>query len=48
MEVLDIDGDTCFIKYQGSLPIRMGVEAAVKDRFPGIKTVSFMDYEDAE
>lgn len=46
--MLDIEGSKCVVKYKGSLPIRMGVEAAIKDRFPGITQVEILDMEDAE
>lgn len=41
VEVVSIDTTTgiCQVKYQGPPPIGMGIQAAIKDKFPDIKQV---------
>lgn len=41
VEVVSIDtaAGICQVKYQGPPPIGMGIQAAIKDKFPDIKQV---------
>lgn len=41
VEVTSVDTATgeCQVKYQGPAPIGMGIQAAIKDKFPDIKQV---------
>mmetsp|Transcript_14764 Transcript_14764/g.47040 ORF Transcript_14764/g.47040 Transcript_14764/m.47040 type:complete len:152 (+) Transcript_14764:260-715(+) len=48
VNVVSLEGDTCTLQFRGPPPIRMGIEAAIKDKFPDIKKVVMEDYpEDA-
>lgn len=38
-QVLEVGGGVAKLKFGGPAPIGMGVQAAIKDRFPDIKTV---------
>ena len=41
VEVVSVDAvkGECQVKYQGPAPIGMGIQAAIKDKFPDIKEV---------
>ncbi len=38
-QVLEVGGGVAKLKFGGPAPIGMGVQAAIKDRFPDIRTV---------
>ena len=40
-EILSVEGGTCTIKFVGPTPIRQGIQAAIKDKFPAITEVVF-------
>jgi len=40
-EIVSVAGNTCRVKYTGPAPIRQGVQAAIKDKFPTITEVVF-------
>ncbi len=42
VEVLAVDDGTCEVKYEGPLPIGMGLQAAIKDKFPDIRVVELL------
>ena len=39
MQVLTVEQGVCTVRFNGPPPIGMGVQAAIKDKFPDIKTV---------
>ena len=39
MQVLTVEQGVCTVSFDGPAPIGMGVQAAIKDKFPDIKTV---------
>ena len=39
MQVLEVKGGKCRVKYEGPPPIAMGIQAAIKDKFGDIKEV---------
>ena len=41
-QVLGIEGDECRVRFDGPPPIGMGVKAAIKDKFPDIRTVTLV------
>jgi NFU1 iron-sulfur cluster scaffold homolog, mitochondrial len=43
MQVLEVGQGTCKVEYVGPKPIGMGVQAAIKDKFPDIRTVLLVD-----
>ncbi len=42
MQVLSVEQGVCTVKFDGPQPIGMGVQAAIKDKFPDIKTVELV------
>lgn len=44
VEVLSVDSRTgvCEVKYSGPAAVGMGVQAAIKDKFPTLKTVTLV------
>lgn len=42
MQVVGIEGDECRVRFDGPPPIGMGVKAAIKDKFPDIRTVTLV------
>ncbi len=42
VEVLAVDDGTCEVKYEGPAPIGMGIQAAIKDKFPDIRVVKLL------
>ena len=39
LQVLKVEDGVCTVSYQGPAPIGMGIQAAIKDKFPDIRTV---------
>eukprot|EP00252_Welwitschia_mirabilis_P013614 TRINITY_DN29968_c0_g1_i1.p1 TRINITY_DN29968_c0_g1~~TRINITY_DN29968_c0_g1_i1.p1 ORF type:complete len:241 (+),score=57.29 TRINITY_DN29968_c0_g1_i1:181-903(+) len=39
VEVISVQGENCHVKYDGPAPIGMGIQAAIKDKFPDIANV---------
>ncbi|KAL0051688.1 hypothetical protein WJX82_000278 [Trebouxia sp. C0006] len=42
VEVLAVDDGICEVKYEGPAPIGMGIQAAIKDKFPDIRVVELL------
>ncbi|KAK9833449.1 hypothetical protein WJX81_006415 [Elliptochloris bilobata] len=42
VQVLGVEGDECRVRFDGPPPIGMGVKAAIKDKFPDIRTVTLV------
>ena len=42
VEVLAVGDGICKVKYKGSAPIGMGIQAAIKDKFPDIRVVELL------
>lgn len=42
VEVLAVSRGVCEVKYEGPAPIGMGIQAAIKDKFPDIKDVKLL------
>ena len=42
-DVLEVAPPTCRLKYVGPAPIRQGIQAAIKDKFPTILEVEFAE-----
>ena len=40
MQVLSVENGVCIVDYDGPPPIGMGIQAAIKDKFPDIRTVT--------
>ncbi|CAL8472276.1 g11818 [Coccomyxa elongata] len=45
VQVLLVEGGVCKVQFGGPAPIGMGVQAAIKDKFPDIKTVELVNPE---
>lgn len=43
VEVLKVEDGICELRFSGPAPISKGIQAAVKDKFPDIKEISFVD-----
>ncbi|KDP28290.1 hypothetical protein JCGZ_14061 [Jatropha curcas] len=43
VEVLSVEGDECRVKYSGPESIGSGIKAAIKEKFPDIMNVVFVD-----
>ncbi len=43
VEVLAVGGGICEVKYEGSAPISMSIQAAIKDKFPDIRVVELLE-----
>jgi len=43
VQVLELTGGVCSVKYEGPPPIAMGIKAAIRDKFPDVKEVTFVD-----
>ena len=39
VEVLSVDSGVCKVRFKGPRPISMGIQAAIKDKFPDITSV---------
>ena len=39
MQVLHVEDGICKVHYEGPAPIGMGIQAAIKDKFPDIRLV---------
>lgn len=42
VDVVAVSRGVCEVKYEGPAPIGMGIQAAVKDKFPDIKEVKLL------
>lgn len=42
VEVVAVDDGICEVKYEGPAPIGMGIQAAIKDKFPDIRVVELL------
>ena len=42
VEVLGVDDGICEVKYEGPVPIGMGIQAAIKDKFLDIRVVELL------
>ena len=42
VQVLAVNDGICEVRYEGPAPIGMGVQAAIKDKFPDIRVVELL------
>ena len=42
MQVLEVEQGVCKVRFEGPPPIGMGVQAAIKDKFPDIRNVELV------
>ena len=42
VEVMLVEDGICEVKYEGPAPIGMGIQAAIKDKFPDIRVVELL------
>lgn len=42
VEVLSVEGGDCFVKYVGPESIGSGIRAAIKEKFPDVQNVVFV------
>lgn len=42
LQVVSVVNGVCIIDYHGPAPIGMGIQAAIKDKFPDIKEVTLI------
>ena len=42
MQVLEVGQGVCKVRFEGPPPIGMGVQAAIKDKFPDIRNVELV------
>lgn len=45
IEVLSVEDGVCTVKFKGPRPIAMGIQAAIKDKFPDVKNVVLNDWD---
>lgn len=48
VDVISVEGGTATLRYAGPKPIGYGIVAAVKDKFPDVRTVIMLDAESGE
>lgn len=42
VEVVKVENGVCELKYTGPAPIGMGIQAAIRDKFPDIQNVKLL------
>lgn len=45
VEVVKVENGLCELRFSGPMPISKGIQAAIKDKFPDVKEVKFLDLE---